>query len=409
MKVVLLQDEIHLPSFAGGTKANRLLLEGLASRGHECVALTRALTTSADGPRIRQQFKRELTSRGAIPREVERDVFSYLYEGVHVEALDFARDEQRTNYITRRIQSLQPDWVLVADDKRRFMLEAAIQAGPDRVVLVLQTIMQLPFGPLAVHESRQQTRYMREARLIMVISDYMKGYIEAHSALRPRVMWMPVYGQEPFPNLARFDAGAVMMINPCELKGVSIFLSMARAYPDVEFAAVPTWGADQKVLGTLRELSNVHIVEPLDDIEEILARTRILLVPSLWPETFGYVVPEAMLRGIPVLASNIGGLPEAKLGVDYLLPVSPAQRVGGGYVCPPQQTEPWSQTLGQLLCDSANYERCSRESRIAATEFFSRVNRSSIEEPADPALNQRVKRRPGRSSEPGTGNGSSFE
>ena len=47
--------------------------------------------------------------------------------------------------------------------------------------------------------------------------------------------------------------------------------------------------------------------------------TRILLVPSLWGEAFGLVVVEAMLRGIPVLASNVGGLVEAKLGVDYIL------------------------------------------------------------------------------------------
>ncbi len=50
MKIVLLQDEIFLPSFAGGTKANRCLLEGLASAGHQCLALTRALTTFAGRP-----------------------------------------------------------------------------------------------------------------------------------------------------------------------------------------------------------------------------------------------------------------------------------------------------------------------------------------------------------------------
>ena len=35
------------------------------------------------------------------------------------------------------------------------------------------------------------------------------------------------------------------------------------------------------------------------------------------------IVVEAMLRGVPVIASNTGGLPEAKLGVPYVLPVTP--------------------------------------------------------------------------------------
>jgi glycosyltransferase involved in cell wall biosynthesis len=49
-------------------------------------------------------------------------------------------------------------------------------------------------------------------------------------------------------------------------------------------------------------------------------------MPSLWQEAFSITVVEAMLRGIPVLASNIGGLPEAKLGTDFLLPVTAIER-----------------------------------------------------------------------------------
>ena len=97
--------------------------------------------------------------------------------------------------------------------------------------------------------------------------------------------------------------------------------------------------------------------------EGVRHATPVLLVPSLWPETFGYVAPEAMLRGIPVLASNIGGLPEAKLGVDYLLPVTPAGRVDGGYVSPPQDTTPWAAALKELLSNPQAYEGCARRSR----------------------------------------------
>jgi len=43
----------------------------------------------------------------------------------------------------------------------------------------------------------------------------------------------------------------------------------------------------------------------------ILARTDVLLVPSVWWETFGLTTREAFQAGVPVLASRIGGLAEA--------------------------------------------------------------------------------------------------
>ena len=44
--------------------------------------------------------------------------------------------------------------------------------------------------------------------------------------------------------------------------------------------------------------------------QEIYNNIDILIVPSLWNEPFGRIVPEANSYGIPVLVSNRGGLPE---------------------------------------------------------------------------------------------------
>ena len=45
-------------------------------------------------------------------------------------------------------------------------------------------------------------------------------------------------------------------------------------------------------------------------VEEIYQNIDILIVPSLWNEPFGRIVPEANSYGIPVFVTNKGGLPE---------------------------------------------------------------------------------------------------
>lgn len=40
---------------------------------------------------------------------------------------------------------------------------------------------------------------------------------------------------------------------------------------------------------------------------EVYSSFNVLIVPSLWPETFGFIVPEALSVGIPVICSNMVG------------------------------------------------------------------------------------------------------
>jgi len=375
----MLQDEIYLPSLGGGIKANRFLLQRLATRGHDTFVICPAFTGAEVGPRNHAEFLAEIDRRRIEVQNGAGKVFSYCHDGVTVEAIDFQSQHSRES-LKNRIERLQPEWIIVTDDKRRFMLDSALRTAPDRVVLLLQTIVQLPFGPLSVQLNPEQTQRMRQARGIGVISEFQRQHIRRHSGLESEIVRLPVYGDAPFARHGSFNKGFVTIINPCGLKGAEIFLALARRFPQTEFAAVPTWGTDPTLRAQLASAPNVHVLPAVEDIDEILAHTRVLLVPSLWPETFGYVVPEAMLRGIPVLASDIGGLPEAKLGVDYLLPVKPAELRDCRFLFHPQDVNPWADALSQLLGDRATYNRCSEQSRVAATTFHATTDISNFEQ-----------------------------
>jgi glycosyltransferase involved in cell wall biosynthesis len=177
------------------------------------------------------------------------------------------------------------------------------------------------------------------------------------------------------------------MMNACAVKGISIFLALARALPEIQFAALPGWGTTHAERAALGAIPNVILLENRKNLDDILHRTRALLMPSLWVEGFGMAVVDAMLRGIPVLASNHGGLVEAKLGTDYLLPVHPIECFEDDLdenmlpvpVVPKQDIGPWRRALSGLLSDRALHERQSAAAHNAALRFVSGLDVGPLE------------------------------
>jgi glycosyltransferase involved in cell wall biosynthesis len=125
----------------------------------------------------------------------------------------------------------------------------------------------------------------------------------------------------------------------------------------------------------------VTVLPPVDDIHQVMTQTKVALVPSLWAEARSRIILEAMVRGIPVIASDVGGLKEAKLGVDYLLPVKPVvryhTRVDQLMVpmadIPEQDLALWGAVLGRLLNDRTHDEQLAAESRRAALAYASNL------------------------------------
>lgn len=76
-----------------------------------------------------------------------------------------------------------------------------------------------------------------------------------------------------------------------------------------------------------------------DQVRELLESSRVLAVPSLWPEPFGLVALEAYESGRPVVASAVGGL--ADLVVDGIT----------GKLVPPDDPVRLAQSLGFYLDD----------------------------------------------------------
>lgn len=373
MKVLLAHNSTYFPSLGGGDKSNRLLMEALAARGHETLVVTRVPEFSE---KAHEELKRELAARGIDAAE-DHESLSYALNGVRVRVL--TRQPHLRAFFQACLNAFDPDIIVTStDDPGQILFDLAIRHPRARVVYLVRATIAVPFGPDSSMVSAAKTENLRHADLIIGVSHYVAGYVREWSGLD--AIHVPISLLEPgceFPLLGRFDNEFVSMVNPCAVKGITIFLELARRMPRLKFAAVPTWGTTPAELEELRRVPNITVLPRMDNIDDLLRRTRVMLVPSVWAEARSRIVLEAMSRGVPVVASDVGGLHEAKLGVPYLIRVNPIVRYQPALDAsmvpvaeiPPQDVTPWQRVLERLTTDRAHWEEISAASRRAALEY----------------------------------------
>jgi glycosyltransferase involved in cell wall biosynthesis len=143
----------------------------------------------------------------------------------------------------------------------------------------------------------------------------------------------------------------VTFINPVPVKGVDLAIEIAALCPEIPFCFVRGWplriSGLMELRRKLRRLGNVVLREPTSDMRAVYRQTKILLVPSQWEETWGRVVTEAQFSGIPIVASDRGGLPEA---------VGP----GGILLGHDQPAAVWAAALRELWSNRDRYRQLSQ-------------------------------------------------
>ena len=116
----------------------------------------------------------------------------------------------------------------------------------------------------------------------------------------------------------------------------------------------PTAEARARELGVYGDVRFLGKQEP---VEEILSIADVFLMPS-GSETFGLAALEAMACGVPVVSSDIGGLPELNVEGET------------GFLCPLADVDCLTDAARRILADDALHERMSEAARRRAVDHF---------------------------------------
>jgi glycosyltransferase involved in cell wall biosynthesis len=116
------------------------------------------------------------------------------------------------------------------------------------------------------------------------------------------------------PGMLPFDVLGLLLRNDSLLGGLGEFYGRSR----LDGALAPLRGQRHGYFETLTarlsaaatERVRFHGTIPFSELLSLYQQAHLLVLPSIWNESYGMPVAEAMACGVPVLASNCGGVPE---------------------------------------------------------------------------------------------------
>ena len=384
LRIQLIHNSTYYPGSGGGDKSNRLLVEALVNQGHQLQVFTRL---EQFGDEAHHRFTADLAQRG-IPTE-DWNGYGARYPLTGAEVHVITRDTNLRHALSDDLERFEPDIILCStDDPAHLLYETALAQEGARVVYLVRATIALPFGPDASSISDERTERLRQADAVVCVSEYVARYCREHGNLNAVHVPISLGDDANPPYVGRHDNPYVTLVNPSAVKGLPILLGLADALPATRFAAVPSWGTTAEDLAAMAERPNITLLQPAEDITEILRQTRVTLVPSLWAEARSRMVVESLSRGVPVLASDVGGLREAMCNVEHVLPVNPIVRYQSRLsdqmvpeaVVPPQDLTPWLSALTSLTGSESTWQDLSRRGREAALAYLQNLSVAPLEQ-----------------------------
>jgi glycosyltransferase involved in cell wall biosynthesis len=389
MRIVFAAPHCLLDPTSGAAQSCLVILERLAERGHSAVAL-QATTFDRPGFATPEAF---FQSVGARLRLLEaapgRMIAAGYLQSRGVEHVIMRTDAQTRLALTaleeeafwlmlvKYLDELRPDVVMVYGGRLGDL--ARYRKLRDRGMPVI-------FYLVNAHYRSPET--FLDVALVLTDSEATADLYKRRLGLDvvPTGMFVRPFAPSPVG-----QRDCCTFINPEPAKGVALFAAIAaeaqRRHLATRFLVVESRARLASSLERLGlgpgQLANVSVVPKQSDMTEIWARTKILLVPSLWHESGPRVVAEALSALIPTLAIRSGGSEQMLNGGGDLFPnpLDAAAIERGDFTRPfgADVFGPWVDRIAALWSDDAAYAAAMQRARLAWATHPSRDDVGHVE------------------------------
>lgn len=230
--------------------------------------------------------------------------------------------------LARTLADLADDTVVLLDGIVACAVPEIVIPEAERLRLVV--LVHLPLGDetgltpaLAADLDARERRTLRSVPAVVATSEWAARRLVAHHGLAPDRVHVAAPGADIAPLASGTDGVSrllcVASVTP--RKGQHRLVEALAAVTDLPWTCVLVGGLDHdpEYVAGLRTLieqhglgDRLHLAGPQSGaaLDASYASADLMVLTS-YAETYGMAVTEALARGIPVLATDVGGLPEA--------------------------------------------------------------------------------------------------
>ena len=187
----------------------------------------------------------------------------------------------------------------------------------ERLICREARIRRIPSVAYLVNPNFLGTSWCRDVDLIITDTNATSNYYKKKAGFTPVPVGKFIDARIKVKNQTR---EYLTFVNPSWSKGAGIFAALAlileKKRPDIKLEVIQSRGDWKEISEKISRLfaanikssfSNVKVTNHTSNMQKIYQRSRVIFSPSLRWESGSRVLAEAILNGIPVMATKVGG------------------------------------------------------------------------------------------------------